>query len=93
MNQGPDAYVSQLSASSHDLLRWGPAGDYSSKNSGEYGGLGIAFLNYAGGAILRGNDWADVTGKVGVFATSLAEAATYIDNGNAGFRCAVAGSP
>ena len=36
---------------------WGPAGNYTSKNSGNYGGLGYQWLGYSGGAVFRGGNW------------------------------------
>ncbi|NDD05080.1 MAG: hypothetical protein EB078_09245, partial [Proteobacteria bacterium] len=53
-----------------DKLNWGPEGTYTSKNSGEYGGLGNGWLNYSAGAVYRGGEWAYGT-LAGVFTAAL----------------------
>ena len=65
-----DTFISILTDANHpatgtigglsgtSLFFFGPAGNYTSLNSGNYGGIGYAWLNYpAGGAILRGGSW------------------------------------
>jgi len=83
--QGSDAYVSQNPAT--DKSKWGPKGDYSNKNSGEYGGLGYGWLSHADGAVLRGGSWGH--GKLaGVFLAHLYFRPTNSAR-DLGFRCAL----
>jgi hypothetical protein len=91
MNQGTDAYVSQLNSTAHNLVRWGPAGNYTSKNSGEYGGLGRGWLNYSGGGVARGGRWQNGT-VAGVFASNLSAIPT-ASSDQVGFRCVAPGGP
>ncbi len=64
---------------------FGPAGNYSSLNSGNFGGFGEAHINFASGGLNRGGSWAAGI-NAGVFAASLAN---QIDNSLSalGFRC------
>jgi len=95
-SQGSNDYVSQNPANVPDAsagkLKWGPAGNYTAKNSGEYGGLGYGYLNYSGGAVLRGGVWGSDT-SAGVFASHLNCDPTYTSNYGVGFRCAAVGGP
>ncbi|NDG27182.1 MAG: hypothetical protein EB120_08410 [Proteobacteria bacterium] len=69
--QALDGYISLESGwDATDKLNWGPEGTYTSKNSGEYGGLGYGWLNYSAGAVLRGGLWTGGT-ESGVFAAIL----------------------
>jgi hypothetical protein len=89
-NQGGDNYVSQLtSTAGYNLLRWGPSGNYTAKNSGEHGGLGFAFLSYSGGAVLRGGHHVDYLSnpRAGIFSSKLIHSSTDTGFGS-GFRCA-----
>jgi formylglycine-generating enzyme required for sulfatase activity len=64
---------------------WGPFGNYTAKNSGEYGGLGYGNLGYSAGAVFRGGVWAD--GNVsGVFSAHL-DGGPLDSVTNIGFRC------
>jgi hypothetical protein len=94
-SQGLNDYVSQNPANVPDAaagkLKWGPAGNYTAKNSGEYGGLGYGYLNYSGGAVLRGSRW-NFNTLAGVFASDLGLAPTYSGVG-VGFRCVAVGGP
>ena len=90
-NQGIDNYVSQLtSANGYNMLRWGPAGDFTAKSSGEYGGLGYGYLSGSGGAVLRGGHWGNFYTGAGVFAANLNDAPTDT-NYDVGFRCSAVG--
>jgi formylglycine-generating enzyme required for sulfatase activity len=89
--QGPDSYVSLLTSSTANLAKWGPAGDYTTKNSGEYGGLGIGFLSRNNGAVSRGGFWISVHASgalysTGVYTTRLDLGPTAV-GGSIGFRC------
>jgi hypothetical protein len=92
MSQGSMAYVSQLTSPTYNLLRWGPAGNYTAKSSGEYGGLGYGNLDYSAGAVLRGGSWSN-DNSAGVFASNLDYDSTNSIYGFIGFRCAAVGGP
>lgn len=65
--------------------KWGPFGTYTSKSSGEFGGLGYGYMNGSSGAILRSGSWNFGT-DCGAFATNLLNpplASTVL----IGFRC------
>lgn len=85
--QGADTLVSQLTAPMYNLAKWGPAGNYTAKNSGEFGGLGGATLNHAGGGIIRGGVWFNKNNS-GVFASGLLNPASQAMP-DTGFRCVV----
>ncbi len=84
-NQGSQAYVSQLSLSAALMLKWGASGNYSAKNSGEYGGLGNASIAGTGGAVTRGGSYIG-NANIGVFYSYFAYG-TASKNVNTGFRC------
>lgn len=84
----PDSYslsggttTTSRSATGH----FGPSGDYSALNTGEYGGLGYSYLNGGLGAIARGGAWGDDE-ATGIFATQL-NLTTSDTNSVFGFRC------
>ena len=83
VNQGSDGYISQNPAT--DKTKWGPEGDYSAKNSGEYGGLGYGYLAYSGGAVLRGGYWTNGA-NAGVFFANLGSGPSLSSYG-IGMRC------
>lgn len=85
--EGTGAYVSQQPWTSglNQAVKWAPFGSYTSKNSGEYGGLGFASLGFTTGAILRGGAWYDFPNS-GVFAAYLNHGPLHSDP-NYGFRC------
>lgn len=65
--------------------KWGPAGDYTSLTSGNYGQLGNAWLNHSVGTIIRGGSWG-VNSGAGVFDTHLdTDLSARADT--VGFRC------
>jgi hypothetical protein len=66
------------------MLRWGPAGVYTAKISGEYGGLGYGMLDHTGSAVLHGGGW-DASVLAGVFAARL-DYFPASPNGGVGFR-------
>jgi formylglycine-generating enzyme required for sulfatase activity len=74
-----------------DKLNFGPAGDYTSKNAGEFGGLGYGFLDSNSGVVIRGGSFQDGTHS-GAFAANL-----FLTNGptysgpELGFRCVATG--
>ena len=100
---GDNAYMSQVTRTSHTTARslsggttttarvakdqFGPSGDFSSLNSGHYGGLGYGHLNENGGAVVRGGSW-ESGNDAGVFQVSLTHST---DGGlianSIGFRC------
>jgi hypothetical protein len=85
--EGADNYVSQqpwTSGLNHPEM-WGSFGNYISKNSGEYGGLGRGFLGSSSGAVLRGGFWFNGTDS-GVFAANLSFTTVSTQN-LIGFRC------
>jgi hypothetical protein len=84
-SQGSDSYVSTNSWSSEVRLKFGPEGNYSTKNSGEYGGLGYGRLNSSAGTVVRGGDWNN-DAWTGVFAAGLHVGPTFIWY-EVGFRC------
>jgi formylglycine-generating enzyme required for sulfatase activity len=54
--EGGNNFVSQqpwTSDLNHPEM-WGPFGNYTAKNSGEYGGLGYGSLGFSAGAVIRG---------------------------------------
>ena len=103
-NYGSNAYISQVTKTSHTLAgrlsggttttaraakdQFGPSGNYSSLNSGIYGGLGHGWLAHTGGAVLRGGFWSFFSSDphVGVFSVSLKRSASE-SNEAFGFRC------
>lgn len=96
INFGANAYVSQITTASHTTsgtvtpsgaakVVFGPAGDYSAMNSGEYGGLGYGYVGYSAGAVFRGGNWVNGAGS-GVFTSNLGNAPT-ASNSDVGFRC------
>ncbi|NBX77701.1 MAG: hypothetical protein EBQ92_14225, partial [Proteobacteria bacterium] len=90
--QAPNGYVSLASSwDATDKLNYGPEGTYSSKNSGEYGGLGYGWLNYSVGAVLRGGAW-NSEEESGVFAAGLGYGPT-ARLVNLGFRCVYSNTP
>ena len=86
-HEGGNNYISQqpwTTGLNHPEM-WGPFGNYTSKNSGAYGGLGYGYLGYSAGAVLRGGSWDFVTGS-GVFHAVLYYGP--LDSSTAlGFRC------
>ncbi len=64
---------------------WGPFGNYTTKISGEYGGLGYGNLGFSVGAVFRGGFWGDVSVS-GVFSANLFLGPSDSDVG-LGFRC------
>ena len=85
--QAPDGYISlQSSWDATDKLNYGPEGTYTSKNSGEYGGLGYGLLNHSGGAVLRGGYWINDGAVSGVF-TAVLDHGPSFTYGGLGFRC------
>ena len=96
--QAPDGFIalesgwdntSQGWPGQSDKLNFGPAGNYTSKNSGEHGGLGYGLLNYSSGAVVRGAGWS-YGANAGVFAASLGPNATH-SAVTIGFRCVATG--
>jgi hypothetical protein len=84
-SQGSDSYVSTNSWISEVRLKFGPEGNYSTNNSGEYGGLGYGRLNSSAGTVVRGGDWNN-DAWTGVFAAGLHVGPTLIWY-EVGFRC------
>ncbi|MNK07888.1 hypothetical protein D3C87_258110 [compost metagenome] len=84
-SQGINTFQSLVTNSTAKAL-FGPAGDYTSLNSGEYGGLGKFSSSSAGGATFRGAMWSAGT-EAGIFfvQTAFSNADAYSDMG---FRCA-----
>ncbi|MEY5059663.1 MAG: hypothetical protein RJA51_1410, partial [Actinomycetota bacterium] len=84
-NFGANAYMSQVSTTSHTTtgtigsitgaakLLFGPSGNYTSLNTDEYGGLGNAWTNYSAGGVARGGHLGNDVGA-GVFAVALSSA-------------------
>ncbi len=67
---------------------WGPFANYTTKSSGEYGGLGYGFLGVSAGAVIRGGDLFNGIGS-GVFSANLNNGP--LSSGTTvGFRCVVA---
>ncbi len=67
----PDIYTSQMTSMTYNMLMFGPFGDHSAKNSGDYGGLGFAYhftINGGGRPIVRSGHWglSDVRGIFGI---------------------------
>lgn len=84
---GTDDYVSNLSGGDIRQTRYGAASGTicATPGSSPYCGMGLGWLGYAAGAVLRGGSWSgDVS--AGVFASHLGNAPTntYTD---LGFRC------
>lgn len=94
---GSNAYVSTITTIDHPVVgsiggvsdnakyHFGPAGDYTALWSAPYGGLGMAWLNYSTGAIIRGGGRGNGVGS-GIFATYLAYGPLGGD-AYVGFRC------
>ena len=79
-----NGYVSLLTNATVKAL-FGPAGDHTGLNSGNYGGLG--YIEYGtAGAALRGSYWNSGL-NAGVFALNLNRAPSYSIT-VVGFRCA-----
>lgn len=87
VDNGDDNFVSQepWDGTNGTKAKWGPTGNYTSKNSGEHGGLGYVYLNYSGGGFYRGGNW-DLNAATGVFSANLISGPTdsYVA---LGFRC------
>ena len=85
--QGADSYVSQMASPTYDLLKWGAAGKYETKTSGDFGGLGKGFFSFTDpvGAIVRGGGLTEAAGT-GIFTTVLQFSPTTAANA-LGFRC------
>jgi hypothetical protein len=84
--EGADNYISQqpwTSGLNHPEM-WGPFGNYTAKNSGEYGGLGFGVLGVSDGAVFRGGDWLNAVS--GVFFANLDFVPLFSYSG-LGFRC------
>jgi formylglycine-generating enzyme required for sulfatase activity len=64
---------------------FGPSGNYSSLNTGQYGGLGYGWVNYNAGAVLRGGYRGNFMYS-GVFYVNLINDPAYL-YGHVGFRC------
>jgi hypothetical protein len=87
--EGVDDYTSQqpwTSGLNHPEM-WGPFGNYSAKNSGEYGGLGYGVLEWSDGAVYRGGAFNGGTFS-GVFSAYLATSPLF-SHSVIGFRCVV----
>jgi hypothetical protein len=85
VSPGTSKNVSQLTLSNEDMLKWGPAGDYISKEANSnFGGLGAASIEAPLGGVLRGGDGGD---QRGIFATYLNVTNNGFNGGNTGFRC------
>jgi formylglycine-generating enzyme required for sulfatase activity len=87
--EGGNNYISQqpwTSGLNHPEM-WGPFANYSSKNSGEYGGLGYGDLGFSAGAVLRGGNWLAPT-YAGVFSAIL-DGGPLFSFISIGFRCVV----
>ena len=86
-NQGSAGFASQAPWNSGTQTKWGPAENYSSKNSGTYGGLGYQYLNSSLGAITRGGVAGAGGGGSygGVFAAAFLPTST--SSSQVGFRC------
>jgi hypothetical protein len=85
--EGADNYISQqpwTSGLNHPEM-WGPFGNYSAKNSGEYGGLGYGLLGSSAGAVFRGGG-SSLGASSGVFYAALVYVPLFSDP-NVGFRC------
>jgi formylglycine-generating enzyme required for sulfatase activity len=65
---------------------WGPFGNYTAKNSGEYGGLGYGNLGGSAGAVFRGGVWGDGSAS-GVFHAYLDGVPLDSSSVFLGFRC------
>lgn len=84
--QGKNDFVSQEPwGDESGKLKWGPKGSYIDKASGEYGGLGKAWLGDDVGAVLRGGGWINDT-SAGVFHADLSVGPSKSDS-HVGFRC------
>ncbi len=87
--EGSNNYISQQpwTAGLSRPEMWAPFGNYISKSSGSYGGLGYGNLGFSAGAVIRGGGW--TSGVIaGVFAARLNNAP--LDSAtNLGFRCAI----
>lgn len=64
---------------------FGPSGNYSSLNTGQYGGLGYGGVNWNTGTVIRGGYWFNTMGS-GVFNVNLSLALAAYHN-FVGFRC------
>lgn len=91
-NYGAEAYMSQVTAGYGNTgplglpkVAFGPSGNYASFSSGNYGGLGKAWINYTNGALFRGGIYNDNT-EAGIFSAHLYFNATTA-NADVGFRC------
>ena len=99
VSYGSNAYFSQITTTSHSTSgslsggttttsrvaknQFGPSGNYSSLNSGTYGGLGYGQLDTNAGAIVRGNK-KGAGADAGIFAVNLGFTAAFK---SIGFRC------
>ena len=100
-NYGANAYISQVTPTSHNNLfslsggttttlrtaksQFGPIRDHADLNSGNRGGLGFGILNSGAGAVARGGDWSDGV-NAGAFAVILNRPISNRYN-DVGFRC------
>jgi hypothetical protein len=87
--EGGNGFISQepwTSDLNHPEM-WGPFGNYTSKNSGQYGGFGFGNLGSSGGAVFRGGRFNDGTYS-GVFNANLTAGASF-SSPSLGFRCVV----
>jgi hypothetical protein len=87
VGQYVDGYISVLTTA--EQHRWGPAGNYSSKVDGEYGGLGFGYFESFYGIPMRGGSWIDGN-RSGIF--SAASLPLTFFGGEVGFRCVTTGS-
>ena len=88
--QGANGLAQSAPWNSGTQSTWGPAGNYSSLNSGNHGGLGYQFLDYNAGGIIRGGYWGEGAeygvGAAGVFNAHLDMSPSFSQN-ILGFRC------
>lgn len=93
---GDYAFISQVTDTNHPVTdvdgrtlkaKFGPAGDYTSLNSGDYGGLGVAYMSVTGNYLRRGGYWSNNSGSTlpGIFSITRASGTT--GTVNDGFRC------
>jgi len=89
--EGGNAFISQqpwTTDLNHPEM-WGPFGNYTAKNAGEYGGLGYGALGSSGGAVIRSSNWFSTT-LSGVFNAGLFYAPVGSGGPAIGFRCVYA---
>ncbi len=85
--EGGDNFISQQpwTAGLNRPEMWGPFGNYTAKNSGEYGGLGFGVLGVSAGTVIRGDSWGGDTSS-GVFNADLG-LGPLASGSSIGFRC------